>query len=336
MRALLTTAHGDRSVLQLDENFEDPQPAPGEVVVAIAATAVNFHDIFTRRGMPGIQIGLPVIVGSDIAGEVIALGPDVDAQWEGKRVLIDPIFRDGKRFGMIGETCHGGRAERIAVSTAQLIEVPDGVSLDHAASLPLAYGTAWRMMVTRGRIAKDENVLVLGASGGVGVACVQIARLFGANVIACASSDSKAERLKAIGAEHVVNYAERPFREAVHEIIGKPRMTGKGGVDVAVNFTGGDTLLDTQKCTRLGGRILTCGATAGYDVSLDARYWWTFEHDLIGSNGWEISDLEALLAEIDEGRLEPVIDQRLPLEQSAEAERLLEDREVVGKVLIVP
>ncbi|MEQ8691866.1 MAG: zinc-binding dehydrogenase [Pseudomonadales bacterium] len=336
MRALLTTAHGDRSVLQLDENFEDPQPAPGEVVVAIAATAVNFHDIFTRRGMPGIQIGLPVIVGSDIAGEVIALGPDVDAKWEGKRVLIDPIFRDGKRFGMIGETCHGGRAERIAVSTAQLIEIPDGVSLDHAASLPLAYGTAWRMMVTRGHIAKDETVLVLGASGGVGVACVQIARLFGANVIACASSDSKAERLKAIGAEHVVNYAERPFREAVHEIIGKPRMTGKGGVDVAVNFTGGDTLLDTQKCTRLGGRILTCGATAGYDVSLDARYWWTFEHDLIGSNGWQVSDLEALLTEIDTGRLEPVIDQRLPLEQSAEAERLLEDREVVGKVLVVP
>ncbi|MEQ9270088.1 zinc-binding dehydrogenase [Marinobacter salarius] len=336
MRALLTTAHGDRSVLQLDENFEDPQPAPGEVVVAIAATAVNFHDIFTRRGMPGIQIGLPVIVGSDIAGHVIALGPDVDAQWEGKRVLIDPIFRDGKRHGMIGETCHGGRAERIAVSTAQLIEIPDGVSLDHAATLPLAYGTAWRMMVTRGRIAKDETVLVLGASGGVGVACVQIARLFGANVIACASSDSKAERLKAIGAEHVVNYAERPFREAVHEIIGKPRMTGKGGVDVAVNFTGGDTFVDTQKCTRLGGRILTCGATAGYDVSLDARYWWTFEHDMIGSNGWGVSDLEALLAAIDEGRLEPVIDQRLPLEQSAEAERLLEDREVVGKVLIVP
>lgn len=336
MRAVLTTAHGDRSVLALKSDHPDPAPGPGEVVVTIAATAVNYHDIFTRRGMPGIRIDLPVIVGSDIAGEVTELGDGVDAGWLGQRVLIDPVFRDGKRFGMIGETCDGGRAERIAVAAAQLVPVPDGVTLEQAASLPLAYGTAWRMMVTRGRVAEGETVLVLGASGGVGVACVQISKLFGARVIACASSDSKAERLRAIGADEVVNYAERPFRESVQELVGKPRMTGEGGVDVAVNFTGGDTLIDTQKCTRLGGRILTCGATAGYELSLDARYWWTFEHDMIGSNGWEPSDLEALLAAIDEGRLAPEIDRRFPLEETAEAERLLEDREVVGKVLIVP
>lgn len=336
MRAVLTTAHGDRSVLALKSDHPDPVPGPGEVVVTIAATAVNYHDIFTRRGMPGIRIDLPVIVGSDIAGEVTELGDGVDAGWLGQRVLIDPVFRDGKRFGMIGETCDGGRAERIAVATGQLLRVPDGVTLEQAASLPLAYGTAWRMMVTRGRVADGETVLVLGASGGVGVACVQIARLFGARVIACASSERKAERLRSLGADEVVNYAERPFRESVQEIIGKPRMSGDGGVDVAVNFTGGDTLIDTQKCTRLGGRILTCGATAGYELDLDARYWWTFEHDMIGSNGWEPSDLEALLQAIDDERLAPEIDRRFPLEETAEAERLLEDREVVGKVLIVP
>lgn len=336
MRAVLTMSHGDRSVLKLERAYPDPVAAPGEVVVTIAATAVNYHDIFTRRGMPGIRIQLPVIVGSDIAGEVTELGEGVDASWLGRRVLIDPVFRDGKRFGMIGETCHGGRAERIAVSTAQLVPVPDSVSLEQAASLPLAYGTAWRMMVSRGRVTAGETVLVLGASGGVGVACVQIAKLFGADVIACASSDAKAERLHAIGASHVVNYATRPFRESVYELVGKPRMNGDGGVDIAVNFTGGDTLIDTQKCTRLGGRILTCGATAGYDVRLDARYWWTFEHDMIGSNGWESNDLVALLQAIGGGKLAPVIDQRLPLEDSAEAERLLEDRLVVGKVLIIP
>jgi len=336
MRAMLTTAHGDRSMLRLDPAFPDPEPASGEVVLDIAATAVNFHDIFTRRGMPGIRIELPVIVGSDIAGTVSELGPDVDPAWLNKRVLVDPVFRDGKRHGMIGETCHGGRAEKLAVSVEQLVEVPDAVSLEAAASLPLAYGTAWRMLVTRGRIAEGESVLVLGASGGVGVACVQIAKLFGATVIACASTDSKAQRLLDIGADHVVNYADRPFKESVHDLVGKPRINGTGGVDVSINFTGGDTMLDTQKCTRLGGRILTCGATAGYDLNIDARYWWTYEHDMLGSNGWSVSDLEALLTTIAEGKFQPVIDREFSLEETGEAERLLEDREVVGKVLIKP
>jgi len=336
MRAMLTTGHGDRSVLELKENFTDPQPEAGEVTVDIHATAVNFHDIFTRRGMPGININFPLIVGSDIAGTVSAVGDEVDSAWIGKRVLIDPVFRDGKRIGMIGETCHGGRAEKIAVSLLHLLELPQNVSMEQAASLPLAYGTAWRMMVTQGSIAEGETVLVLGASGGVGVACVQIAKLFGATVIACASSDSKIERLRGIGADHVVNYVEQPFRKSVQELVGKPRLTGEGGVDVAVNFTGGDTLLDTQKCVKLGGRILTCGATAGFEQQLDARYWWTFEHLMIGSNGWTPDDLIALMSHIDEGRLEPVIDKVFALEETAEAERLLEDREVVGKVLIAP
>lgn len=336
MRAVLTTAHGDRNVLELDPDFPAPAPESGQVVLDVAATAVNFHDIFTRRGMPGVRIDLPVIVGSDIAGTVSAVGAGVDTAWIGKRVLVDPVFRDGKRAGMIGETVHGGRAEQVAVFANQLLELPAGVSLEDAASLPLAYGTAWRMMVTRGKLAAGETVLVLGASGGVGVGCVQIAKLFGAKVIACASSAAKIEGLKTLGADHVVNYAERPFREAVHEIVGKPRVWGDGGVDMAINFTGGDTMLDTQRCLKLGGRILTCGATAGYDLHIDARYWWTFEHQMIGSNGWELDDLDRLLQMIDKDRLSPVIDKILPLEETAEAERLLEDREVFGKVLIRP
>ncbi|NOX69968.1 MAG: zinc-binding dehydrogenase [Gammaproteobacteria bacterium] len=336
MRAVLTTEHGDRSVLVYDKNFAAPKAKDNEVVLDVRATAVNFHDIFTRRGMPGVPIDFPLIVGSDIAGVVRSVGSGVDKSWIDKPVLVDPVFRGGDRFGMIGETCHGGRAEQVAVPASQLIALPEGVDFEAAAALPLAYGTAWRMMVTRGKVAAGESVLILGASGGVGVACVQIAKLLGASVIACTSSESKARRLRELGADHVVNYSQTSFRDAVRKIVGKPRVVGGGGVDVAINFTGGDTLLDTQKSVSLGGRILTCGATAGYELEIDARYWWTFEHEMIGSNGWSVDDLTSLLDLIVEGRLAPVIDKILPLEDCSEAERMLEDREVLGKVLIRP
>jgi alcohol dehydrogenase len=336
MKAVLTTAHGGPEVLQLRHDVPAPVPAPGELLVRVAATAVNFHDIFTRRGMPGVKIKLPVIVGSDIAGTVEGLGQGVDAHWLGKRVLIDPVMREGDHFGMLGETVDGGRAEWVAVRPSMLLEIPAGVGFEQAAALPLAYGTAYRMMITRGKLKAGERVMVLGASGGVGVACVQLARMVGAEVVAFASSHAKMRRLTEIGANHVANYVDKPFLDSVKEIYGKPRITGTGGVDVAVNFTGGDTLPATQKCVNVNGRILCCGATAGFDLNLDARYWWTYEHTMIGSNGWAKEDLKILLDLVAGGRLAPVIDKVLPLEETAEGERLLEDREVVGKVLLKP
>ena len=336
MRAVLTTAHGGPEVLQLRTDYPVPTPAPGEVRVRVAATAVNYHDIFTRRGMPGVRIKLPVVVGSDIAGTVDGLGQGVESRWLGRRVLVDPVMRSGDRVGMLGETVDGGRAEFIAVPESMLVEIPPQVSFEQAAALPLAYGTAYRMLITRGGVKAGERVMVLGASGGVGIACVQLGRMIGAEVLAFTSSRSKSERLIALGATHVGNYVDRPFLETVKEIYGKPRINGTGGVDVAVNFTGGDTLPATQKCVRLNGRILCCGATAGFDLSLDARYWWTYEHTMIGSDGWLKEDLATLLALVADGRLAPVIDKVLPLEQTAEGERLLEEREVVGKVLLKP
>ncbi|MBV9725165.1 MAG: zinc-binding dehydrogenase, partial [Gammaproteobacteria bacterium] len=263
MRAVLTVGHGARDQLQLSTDFPDPKAAAGEVVLRVAATAVNYHDIFTRRGMPGITIPLPVIVGSDIAGQITELGRDVTGWRIGDRVLVDPVFREGNRHGMIGETAHGGRAEYVAVPAAQLVAVPDAVSLEDAASLPLAYGTAYRMLVTQGRLARGEKLLVLGASGGVGVACVQLGKLLGAEVVACTSSAEKEKPLAALGADHTVNYTAESLVVAVKRLYGKPRVTGGGGVDVAVNFTGGDTWRDTQRTVTRGGRILTCGATAG-------------------------------------------------------------------------
>lgn len=335
MKAAITTVHGGRETIRIVEDWPDPVAGAGQVVVEIAACAVNFHDIFTRRGMPGIKLKLPVVVGSDIAGTISAIGSGVEGWTVGDRVLIDPVLREGT-FGMIGETVDGGRASHIAVSTAQLVAVPDGVTLEQAAALPLAYGTAYRMMMTQGKVAEGEKVLVLGASGGVGAACVQLAKMVGAEVIACASSDSKLARLKDFGADHAINYATGTILDGVKAIYGKPRVTGGGGVDLAVNFTGGDTMKETQRCVTLGGRIVSCGATAGYDVGIDMRYLWTFEHHMIGSDGWAQSDLVALLDLIAAGKLDPIIDKVFPLEETAEAERLLEDREVVGKVLIRP
>jgi alcohol dehydrogenase len=176
--------------------------------------------------------------------------------------------------------------------------------------------------------------MVLGASGGVGAACVQLARMVGAEVLAFASSPAKLRRLEQLGATHAADYIERPFLDTVRELYGKPRTNGTGGVDVAVNFTGGDTLPATQKCVKMNGRILCCGATAGFNLSLDARYWWTYEHTMIGSDGWLKEDLTTLLGLVADGRLSPAIDRVLPLEETAQGERLLENREVVGKVLI--
>jgi alcohol dehydrogenase len=336
MRCIVTLAHGDRSQLAYRTDYPDPVPAADEVILQVAATAINYHDIFTRRGMPGISLPLPVIVGSDIAGTIVGLGAGVVGWRVDERVVVDPVFRDGRRLGMIGEVADGGRAEYVRVPAAQLIRVPESVSLEAAAALPVAYGTAYRMMVTRGAVKAGERVLVLGASGGVGVACVQLAKIVGAEVVALASSAAKLERLRALGADHCVDSTRSGPAEAVREIYGKPRITGAGGVDVAINYTGGDTWLDTQKAVRLDGRILTCGATAGFDLAIDARYLWTYEHRIIGCNGWTPEGLIALLDLVATGKLDPVIHAVLPLEQAAEAERLLEEREVFGKVLLAP
>jgi len=336
MNASVLLAHGDRQQIRFVTDHPAPTPQPDQVVVRVAACAVNFHDIFTRRGMPGITISFPLVTGSDIAGELVALGEAVHGWNVGDRVLIDPICLDGARPGMLGETAPGGRAERVAVSASQLIPIPHNVQLTDAASLPLAYGTAHRMLITRGRVTRGETILVLGASGGVGTACVLLATLAGCRVIACASSASKLERLRALGADHVLNYQERDFRREVYRICGKPRVVGGGGVDVVVNFTGGDTWATSLKCLTKGGRLLTCGATAGYDPPTDIRYIWTFEQQIIGSDGWTRDDLATLLHLISTNDLSPVVDQTLPLADAAEAERRLEDREVFGKIVLIP
>ena len=211
------------------------------------------------------------------------------------------------------------------------------MSYEAAACLPVAYGTALRMMVTIGQVKAGEKVLILGASGGVGTCCVQLAKLAGAEVIVCASSAEKLARLKELGADYGIDYAKEDFVKWVYAKYGKPhRRRFDGGVDVVVNFTGGDTWVPSLKALHRQGRILTCGATAGFDPKEDLRFIWTFELNIRGSNGWMREDLITLLDLVGSGKLKPIIDRELSLPDTNEAFRLLEDRVVFGKVLVKP
>jgi NADPH:quinone reductase-like Zn-dependent oxidoreductase len=231
----------------------------------------------------------------------------------------------------------GGMAEYCLVAADQLVAMPGAVSFEDAAALPVAYGTAHRMLVTHKTVEPGERVLVLGASGGVGTGCVILAKLLGAEVIACASSGEKLVRLKALGADHVVNYRDTDWSKWAVETYGKPqRRTYEGGVDVVINFTGGDTWLPSLRCLKRGGKLLVCGATAGYDPKEDLRYVWSFELKIMGSNSFYDDNLAALMQMIAEGKMKPVIDKVLPLEEAREGLRLIEDREVIGKVVVVP
>ena len=282
--------------------------------------------------MPGLPIDLPRISGGDIAGKVVALGEGVQSVTVGQRALIDPAVTmpDGT-MGALGESTTGGLSEYFTVSEDNVIALPDDVTYEQAAALPIAYGTAWRMLITRGRLQAGESILILGASGGVGTGAVQIAKMLGCEVFAAASSKAKLAQLRELGADYLVDYIEYPeFHRYVRSI------TGGEGVDVVVNYNGGDSWVRSLKAVKHGGRILTCGATAGFDPPTDIRYIWRREMDILGSDGWHRQDLIELIDAVRQGRITPVIGAVLPLEETAEGHRLLEDREIFGKVIITP
>jgi len=334
MRALLLRRHGGLDDLELVDDYPAPKALEGHVVIRVRAASFNYHDVFTVKGMPGIKVPLPVVIGLDMAGEIAEVGPQVSGWKIGERVLVNPL---NKKKGLMGEMLDGGMAELCLVAADQLIRIPQGVSFTDAAALPVAYGTAHRMFVTHRTVAKGERVLILGASGGVGTGCVVLAKMLGAEVIACASSEEKLARLKALGADHAVNYKETDWSKWAIEKYGKPqRRSYEGGVDVVVNFTGGDTWVPSLRCLKRGGKLLVCGATAGYDPKEDLRYVWSFEIEIKGSNSFYDDDLAALMQLIQQGKIKPVVDKVLPLEQAAEGLRLIQDREILGKVVVTP
>jgi alcohol dehydrogenase len=334
MRALVLKTHGDLGNLELVRDYPIPQAVAGHVVIRVRASSFNYHDLFTVKGMPGICVPLPVIIGLDMAGEITELGDGVGKWKIGDRVLVNPV---NKKKGLMGEMLDGGMAEYCLVSADQLIAIPNRVTFVDAASLPVAYGTAHRMLITHKTVKEGDKVMVLGASGGVGTACVILAKLLGAELIACASSDKKLLRMKEIGADEVIDYTKIDWSKWAVEKYGKPqRRSYDGGVDVVINFTGGDTWVPSLRCIKRGGKLLVCGATAGHDPKEDLRYVWSFEINIQGSNSFYDEDLQGLLALIEDGKMKPVIDKVLPLDQAIAGLRLIRDREVIGKVVVTP
>lgn len=323
MRVVAIRSHGGVEQMKLDE-WPLPKAEAGQALVEIEACGLNYMDVFVLHGMPDLPTKMPRIPGGDIAGTVREVGEGVPTDWIGKRVVLFPRFPGG---GVLGEHGNGGLCEYIAVDHRQLIEIPEGVSFRDAAALPIAYGTSHRMLFTRGGLKPGEKVLILGASGGVGVSCLQFAKMAGAEVYAITSSEEKAAKLKALGADHaIVNTGD--FSKDVWAA------SGKKGVDIAINNTGGDTWIPTERCMAVNGRIVTCGSTAGHLSPIDVRFVWAREIEIIGSRAYRPEDTKACLDFVARKKLSPVVEKELPLEQAAEGVRALEERRVFGKIIV--
>jgi NADPH:quinone reductase-like Zn-dependent oxidoreductase len=325
MQATLIREHGGPDALVVDE-LARPEPATGEVLVRVGACAINHLDIFVRRGMPGVTVPLPHTTGGDIAGWVAELGPGVEGPAVGTPVLVDPAVPEGA----LGENKPGGLAEYVSAPAENLIPLEDDRRLVEFAALPIAYGTAEKMLFTRAALAPGETIVVVGASGGVGVACVQLATRAGARVIACTSTEAKAERLRALGADEIVVAPDGEFGGAVWQ------HTARKGADVVVDYSGKDTWPQSIRCVSKGGRLMTCGATSGYDAVTDLRYVWVREIDIRGSDGWTREGLLELCRLVAGGELRPVVHAVYPLSRARDALAELEERRAFGKVVVVP
>ncbi|MGI9412953.1 MAG: zinc-binding dehydrogenase [Hyphomicrobiales bacterium] len=332
MKAAQFHEHGDTANIRWDD-FPDPECGADDVVIKVHAAALNGFEPMILLKTTALKTPLPMIVAGDGAGEIVELGANVDGWAAGDRVSVYPMV-PGE--GMTGETRLGICAEYHRIPATNIVRMPDDLSFEHAASLPIAYGTALRMMKTRGQVAAGEKVMILGAAGGVGTACVQLAKAAGAEVIACSSSEWKLEKLKEIGADHVVNTGQVEFRQWVWDHLGKPRMGQDGGVDVMVNYIGGDTWVDSLKSIAPGGRMLLCGATMDYKTDNDCRYIWTYEINIMGSNGWTMDDQAEMMRMAAEGAIVPVIDSVRPLSETGDAVQKLIDRDFFGKIVLVP
>ncbi|MCZ6767356.1 MAG: zinc-binding dehydrogenase [bacterium] len=342
MKVIQFKKHGGPDVLEYVE-IDDLTPGRGEVVLRVRATSLNHLDLFVRRGIPGVKIPLPHVPGCDAAGEVLALGDGVTTLEQGERVLLNPSVTCGqcefclrgdtsmcRTFNVFGEDRWGGYAEQMVVPAENLVPIPDDMSNEDAASVPLVFMTAWRMLIGRGRVRPSEDVLILGAAAGVGIAAIQIAKVAGARVFAAASSDEKLALCGELGADVLINYEAENFVRRVRE------ETGKRGVDVVVDYVGKDTWVDSLRSLTRGGRLLTCGATTGYDPTTDIRQIFYRQLEIIGSTMGSANDLNAALTLISSRKMKPVVGKVFELKEAADAHRLMETRNALGKIVRRP
>ncbi len=340
MRAVFMKARGGREVLQYGE-VPTPEPGPGEVRVRVKAVALNHLDIWVRRGVASPKLPLPHVLGCDVAGVVDALGPGVAGLEVGHEVVVNPGVSCGRcerclagqdnlcaDYQILGEHRWGGYAEYVVVPAANVLPKPEGLSFVEAAAIPLTFLTAWQMVVDKLKVRPGEDVLVMAAGSGVSVAALQIAKLYGARVIATASSEAKLERARALGADAVVNYSNPEWYKEVR------RLTDGKGVDAVVDHTGAEFWQGVIKATANGGRIAFVGASSGYEAVTPLAHVFYRQLTIYGSTMASKSRLYPILRFVREGKLKPVVGAVLPLEEAAEAHRLLEERAVFGKVVL--
>jgi len=340
MKAVRIHQFGGPEVLTY-EDVPDPELRQDQVLVRVKACALNHLDLWVRKGLPGVK--LPHILGSDVAGEVVAAGEYVSGFKSGQRVLVAPMHYCGhcakcvaglqnqcREFTVLGNAVDGGNCELIAVPAANVIPIPDSLDFNQAASVPLVFLTAWHMLVGRAGVRPGQTVLVLGASSGVGIAAIQIAKLFRCRVITTAGDEPKLEKARALGADHGINHYQQKISEEVRKI------TNKEGVDIVIEHVGAATWDESVRSLKPGGTLVTCGATTGPNVGLELRYLFARQLNLLGSYMGTMGELHDVLGHVFAGRLKPVVDRVFPLKDLRAAHEHLEKSQMFGKVVVNP
>ena len=340
MKAIVFNAHGGPEVLKFSDASE-PAIRQNEVLVRVKACALNHLDLWVRRGIPGVPIPLPHIPGSDVSGEIAQIGPEVTTVRVGQEVVLAPGVTCGKcaacisgqdnrcrQFTNLGYMIDGGYAEFVRAPEVNCLPYPENLSFEEAASIPFVFQTAWHMLIARAELQPGEDVLILGAGSGVGSAAIQIAKFFGANVIAIASTDEKLQKSKELGADHLINHKTQKIREEVR------RITNKRGVDVVFEHVGTATWDESLASLAAGGRLVTCGATTGFDAKVDLRFLFSRQLSLLGSYMGAKSELQTVMKLVAAGKLKPVVDRVFPLAEAAAAHAYLESSSQFGKVVL--
>jgi NADPH:quinone reductase-like Zn-dependent oxidoreductase len=340
MKAVVMRAHGGPEVLGY-EDVADPVPGPGEVLVRVRACALNHLDIWTRLGQAGRPVPLPHILGNDIAGEIASLGGPVPGLVPGQRVMLSPGVSCGRcrmclagedgscrEYRILGYQLPGGYAELVRCPAANVIPLPDAIAFEDAAAFPLVFLTAWRMLVRKAEVRPGEDVLVWAAGSGVGIAAIQIAKLFGARVIATAGTDEKLAKARALGADEVVNHRSG---DVVTEV---RRLTGRKGADVVVEHVGEATWERSILSLAPRGRLVTCGATTGAQGKTELRHLFAKQLTLFGSYMGSKADLIDAAALFFAGRLRSVVHAVLPLAEARRAHEMMEASEHFGKIVL--
>jgi NADPH:quinone reductase-like Zn-dependent oxidoreductase len=340
MKAVRIHQFGCPEVL-IYEDVPDPQPRKDQVLVRVRACSVNHLDIWVRKGLPGVK--LPHILGSDIAGEIAEVGEYVSGFRVGQRVVVSPMHycrhcekcmagqqNQCREFTVLGNAVDGGNCELFATTAENVIPIPDSLDFNQAASVPLVFVTAWHMLVGRAGVRPGQTVLVLGAGSGVGIAAIQIAKLFHCRVITTAGDEAKMAKGRELGADFAINHYKQKISDEVRKI------TNKEGVDIVVEHVGAATWDESLKSIKSGGTLVTCGATTGPNVGIDLRHLFARQLSLLGSYMGTMGELHEVLKHVFAGRLKPVLDRAFPLSEIRAAHEYMEKSQMFGKIVVNP